>query len=225
MIFHLIKRILLSLWHTIAGVFYLGSRIRNREIEQKRADVHFYYKQKSKKEMAKFQVAEQMRTKRMIKNARRTWLPKKYRQLDVYLYHNYFANVLAPMRPNQTPQGMLKRYWDDGVGPYFILYKAAVEELKALLETKGFLPKDLQNILNSLPDLDKRAEAVLEAQKKVNLRLREEQKKYNAQKDRAMDEMDKELLKVDEAVLARTVQKSSEQLKNLRRAKKQQGVK
>lgn len=220
-----------QLWASIVGVFYLGQRLRNKELRQREQDTHYYFKQQSKKELARFQVKERLFLKKAWKLLSKRF-PKKYRGKDIYVYHNYFAGVLAPARLNDTPEKMLLRYWEEGVGPYFKMYKATLEQISELLDEKGRMePRVLidrvakvNQLMVSLPDLDKRAENVLNVQKKVNLELRKKQQQLNEDRKKVLDQRDKEMLEIEEAVLSNTASKATENLKQLRKAKKGAGI-
>lgn len=167
-----------QLWANVRGVIYLGAKIRGKELRQREQDTQYYFRKQSKKEMAKFQVNERLWLKKAWKVISKN-LPKKYRNKDIYIYHNYFAGVLSPVYLNETPEKMRLRYWDEGVGPYFKMYKGTLDLIAEEVGKEKVNVRKIKLLIDSLPDLDARAEKVLEVQKSIHLKLHKKQQQLN----------------------------------------------
>ena len=223
-----IQQIFSTLWRIIKGVFFLGWRLKEQEDKEKEHEISHYFKQVSRKEMASWQIREQVRAKKMMD--RIWWLPKNFKKKSVgWLYHNYFYSVLLVPRPDETPERMVGRYWKNCVGPYYMvqaeLIKQLREDLKDLrhelfgLGELAILDRMLHK-MDALPDLHGTATTVMDAHKEITMRLRKEAEKLKEDRKKALDERDKAMLDLDEKVLQSKLDRTRTNLEGLRTAKK-----
>ena len=228
---YLIKKIFGQLWRILTGAFYLGWRMKERERKEQELDIGYYFKQETRKKMARWQVKEQMRMRKMSKSL--WWMPKKFNKQG-HLFHNYFSTVLLNPKPNETPAAMLTRYWEECVGPYFMIQRELLKQLEDDVRTvrdytwethpsgspANLKLKEIFAKLESLPDLEVHANTVMEAHKKILADMRRKAERLKEDRQKALDERDKEMLDIDEKILDAKVQKAQESLKGIRQARK-----
>ena len=223
-IIFLIEKIFRTLWDIVTGVFYMGGRAYRRHKQEKELETAYYFKQLTKKEMGRWQVREQAKTRKTLKYLKgRDWFPKRHRKDDGFIFHNYFATVLLVTRPQDTPDELLKRYWEECVGPYFVVYASFAEYVKGMTCDSATINleswEELSRAAKDLPDLEGMAKRNLEVQKGILLKHRKTAEKLKEDRKKALDERDKAMLEIDMKILNDKAIKASTQYKNLKEAK------
>ena len=216
------KKIFWQIWSIIAGVFYLGWRVREREKRELELDTHHFFKRRLRKEQALWQMKEQIRVKQMWKAC--WWLPKNFRKKNEgWLFHNYFSGVLTSAKPNQTPEQLLAEYWRNGAGPFFLLWFEAVKSIDEVERSNAVLENklaDIRKIIGTLPPVEERAKNILEVTKKTAMKMKKEEEKLKADRRKKLDERDNAMLDLDEKILSDKQGKANEKLKEIRKARK-----
>ena len=216
----IIGEILVKIWHSIRGIFLVGSEMsRQRRIDEMR-DLHKHYKEALKSKMLKYLTKERIASKALMNS--KVIFPR-YRKN--FVIGSYLTTVLGPSKPNDTVEDCLMRQYSR-LHPYLMAYISIVERLREAAKD-GWKEKDRKRLeldLKGLPCLLSRAMDVMGQHKKIALELQKAEslirEKINRDQDlEDINSIGKSLNAIDQSIAEKKKLKKSLEA-NLAQAKK-----
>lgn len=209
-----------NLWQAFIGLFHYATHFQRQEKLKKERDEHHYFREEQKKKLFKWITKERRKIDRMKQK-----IPKADRYNECM--YNYIASVLLSVHPKQTIQQVLSTFYNY-LHPYLWMYLHAFRDLKQILDSDNpsahLQPKleALRKKYEGVEDLKARSLQILGVHKKITRETKERATEYKRQKHRQTASFDREMLKVEEEILSKGIEKDKEALEGLQEARKQQ---
>lgn len=209
-----------NLWMAFLGFFLYASHFKRQEKMKREKDEHHYFREEQKKKLFKWITKERRKIEKLKQK-----IPKADRHNSCM--YNYVASILLSVHPKQTMDQVLNTFYNY-LHPYLWIYLHAFRDLKEILECKDY-PKLLESKIQHLrakyegvEDLKKRSLQILAIHKKITIESKNRATEYKRQKHRETAAFDREMLKIEEEILSKGIEKDKQALESLKAARKQQ---